>query len=293
MVYVSVTSHVKSPSVRLSDKSAELVKEARADQNALEARQKRLPPFVQRLLTGAYSDMYAFMNARFPNIGSATFAVPLYAVGVDGQRREVWPEVERKIDEARVRHETGLLKASEMLATGELAKMARAFVGDAFKPEILPQSEATLREWYSFEILVDVKPSPAFTEWLANIGQAERDRLEKDIEASRNTKANAEKAALREPLVAGIRDLLDTVIERADKDGVHWKRIADKVERLVTILPAFNVDNDDRINKLLADIADKFKVIKTEGEALKDKDNPKRKEIVAEAKRIAKVFDTF
>lgn len=289
-VYVTVKSHLKAQSVRLADKSEELVREAGADSRAMVALQRRLPPYVQKLLTGSYSTAYAFFNGRFPNIGSGTFAVPVYAIGVDGQRREVWPEIHQKVEEFRERHEAGILKAAELLATGQVLDMAKEFSGKAYKGEILPQSEAMLREWYRLEILVDVKPSPEYTAWLENVGQVEREKLESDVEKSRAITEATERAALREPLMDGIRDLLESVIEKADKKGTHWKTIAEKVERIVTILPAFNIDHDPKINQILLDIADKFKVVKVQGDALREKENPARKELVTEAKRIAKAF---
>lgn len=121
LIYVTVSTHAKSTSVQIPEKSSELVREAGADKKSLEARQRRLTPSVQKLLTGPYGDIYSFLNTRYPNIGGATFVIPAYSIGVDGTRTDVWPAVERKIEETRALYERGILKVSEMIENGSLA----------------------------------------------------------------------------------------------------------------------------------------------------------------------------
>lgn len=150
-----------------------------------------------------------------------------------------------------------------------------------------------MREWYGLSIGINYRPTEAVAAWLASVSASERDRIEKEVAETRAAEESAENDAIRAPLIDGIRDLLSTVADRADKDGTHWGRLAEKFTRVVKILPAFNRDNDPAITAILKEIQSKLIVIKTDAALLGDKENPKRAQLVSDAKAIAQAFDSL
>jgi hypothetical protein len=293
---VEIKLRCKGVSVRMDDKSEELRRAGNADDKTVEARLRRLPKSMTDGITKPYAKLYSTLNSRFAAFGHSVFGVPVCRVDKDGNKIPVWPEVQRMIDEAQQEVLAGINYMCDKLSDGTMVDMVKAAHGDYFDSDIIPESCDQIRSWYGLDVHVDYKPSSKMTEALLSLSEEERERINKLVDAARKAKAQAEVDAAKAPVIKGIKEFLQDVVKRCEKvDGrTQWKTLADKFDRVVQVLPVFNVDNDETIVSIVKEIEEKFSSIRVDAEKLKDAGSEIRKEMVDKANDIAKRFsDVF
>lgn len=278
---ISLTICGKAQTRGVKQVAAEAADAHNTEAGAIKANLDTLPPQFSKAIKSAEGKIRNFFNKEAIQFGKSVYAVPL--------ARIAWfkNQVESLINE----YYTLVGRLVEASKTGELLEMIRMRQGDLFDANKVPTS-AEIEEAYG-----------VILGWNINFASAKVDTalkiLAEDIRADLASKVeetlkreNAEKLAESQALIRNeVAKLINSVL-KFDKPadslkGLHGKSVIDQLERVVQVLPAYNVTEDSN----LSDLIEKCRV----GFEKLTKDNIKedetvRTEAIAKAKEIEALF---
>lgn len=177
---------------------------------------------------------------------------PYWVIGLD-----LLPKFRAEEKSRRTEYETQVANLVQHAESGELVRQLERENGKLFDqiPQV-PTAEQIREDFHIYCTYETNLADAGVQSALKLLAEDVRKTIEEEVQE--NLKRDAEIAAKESASkpIAELRDLIKCMAEQASKTGddlkgVSWKSMADKIVRVVEVMPSYNFTNDPKVAKLL------------------------------------------
>lgn len=125
---------------------------------------------------------------------------------------------------------------------------AKSRLGDLFNPADFPSKEVVI---HRFDLDLSMWPVPDASDWRADVGDAERAKIEHEIETRMNLVAKQAMSDVWKRVYECIEHMHDIL---KDPDRVIRDSLMENAGKLIDVLPKLNIADDPQLEKMRQDI---------------------------------------